>query len=144
VPTPPAPPRLARWLLSIVLHHDDRAPAIADLDEEYEARAAGEGERSAARWYREQVRRSFGPALARRLRPHVRGPALLTELRWAWRNVRARGSGALLHAGLVALAVRATANVISAADDFVFRPSTNTNAKRLVHYKRQSPVGLED
>jgi predicted permease len=128
----------------MVLHPDDRTPAIADLDEEYEAHAAGEGGRYAARWYRGQVRRSIGPALARRLRPHVRGPAFLTELRRAWRGVRTRPSGALLHVTLVALAVGASTIVFSAADAFVFRPSPYPHADRLIVFQRQSPVGLVD
>jgi putative ABC transport system permease protein len=131
-------------VLSVALHPDDRDPALADLEEEFETRAETDGHRAAVHWYRAQARRSAGPALARRLRPHVRGPALTTELRWAWRGVRARRSGAALHVVLIALAVGASAVAFSAADAFVFRPSPYPNADRLAVFQRQSPVGVID
>jgi len=70
----PTPPRLSTLLLALVLHGDDRRFALADLDEEFEARVERDGARRARRWYREQARRSVVPGLGRRMRvrrPHV-------------------------------------------------------------------------
>ena len=140
----PRPPRLARWILAVTLHRDDRAPALADLDEEFDSRVARDGRKSALRWYRTQARQSLAPALARRWAPRTGGPGLVTELRWAWGGVRARRAGGILHAGLVAIAVGASAVVFSATDAFVFRPGSYPNADRLVVFERQTSVGQTD
>jgi predicted permease len=66
----PRPPRLAEAILSGLLPERDRAAIIGDMSEEYRARAAADGERAARRWYRRQVVRGMGPALARRTRRH--------------------------------------------------------------------------
>ena len=73
-----------------------------------------------------------------------RGPSLLTELRWAWRGVRARRFGAVMHATLVALAVGTSGIIFSAADAFVFRTAPYPHADRLVIFQRMSPVGMID
>jgi predicted permease len=72
------------------------------------------------------------------------GPAFSTELRWAWRGVRARRFSGLVHAALVALAAGASGIVFAAADAFVFRPAPYPNADRLVVFQRTSPVGVID
>ena len=136
--------RLARWLLGRVLHPTDREPALCDLDEEYEARMLRDGAGAAARWYRVQVRRSLWPALQRRFIRSASRPSLLTELRWAWRGLRARRLAGAMHMTLVALAVGASGIVFAAADAFVFRPAPYPNADRLVVFQRMSPVGLID
>ena len=61
------PPRVARWLLAMSLHPNDRECALADLDEEFEAWRARHGSPAARHWYRNQVRRSLVPSLGRRL-----------------------------------------------------------------------------
>jgi predicted permease len=136
--------RLARWLLGRVLHPADREPALCDLEEEYEARVVRDGSGAAARWYRAQVRRSLWPAIQRRFLRSVSRPSLLTELRWAWRGLRARRVAGVMHVTLVAFAAGASGIVFSAADAFAFRPAPYPNADRLVVFQRLSPVGLID
>lgn len=58
-----SPPRLARALLGTLLHPADRRFALADLEEEFEARVSRHGVTPARRWYRSQAIRSLGPAL---------------------------------------------------------------------------------
>jgi predicted permease len=70
--------------------------------------------------------------------------SLLTDLRWAWRGVRARRLKSLAHVLLVALAVGASAVVFSAADAFVFNRAPYPHAARLVVFERSSPVGIVD
>jgi putative ABC transport system permease protein len=144
IPESPRPPRVARLFLFILLHPSDRDPALADLDEEFEARATQEGAGPAARWYRTQVRRSVWPAIERRMMRLSGRPPVVTELRWAWRAVRARRAAAVMHAALVALAVGASGIVFAAADAFVFRRAPYPNVDRLVVFQRASPVGVID
>ena len=59
----PSPPRLARAILSAFLHPADRRFALADLEEEYEARVSQRGIGSSWIWYWSQALRSLGPAL---------------------------------------------------------------------------------
>ncbi|HET9371040.1 MAG TPA: ABC transporter permease, partial [Vicinamibacterales bacterium] len=138
----PRPPRGSRWLLGRLLHPEDREPAIADLDEEFESRAVRDGVRSARAWYRLQVRRSWWPAFVRRFGRRMQMPSLASDLRWAWRGLRSRGAAALLPVLLVALAVAAATIVFAAADAFVLRPAPYPNADRLVVFQRDSIVGL--
>lgn len=57
---------------------------------------------------------------------------MLTELRWSWRNVRARGWRSALTIGLLALALAANTIVFSAADSLVFRRVDYPGADRLI------------
>jgi len=141
---PPRPPRLAWHLLAACLHPDDREAARSDLLEEFDTRCHRDGARAASRWYRMQVRRSIAPALIGRLAGAWSRLAPGRDVVWAWRGLRARGSGAWLHVLLVAIATGASAVVFSAADAFVFRPGAYPNADRLVVFQRTSPVGLVD
>lgn len=67
---------------------------------------------------------------------HVRiqPEAVMTEIRWAWRNVTARRWRAALTIGLLALALAATTIVFSAADSLVFRRVAYPAAERLVTF----------
>ena len=60
------PPRAARAVLERLLPDEDRRYALADLDEEFEARASRDGAGKARRWYWSQVLRSTGPLLLHR------------------------------------------------------------------------------
>jgi len=62
------PPRLAESLLAAMLPPSDREPVMGDLAEEFAARVATDGERSARWWYRRHVIRSIVPAIRRRSR----------------------------------------------------------------------------
>jgi putative ABC transport system permease protein len=58
----------------------------------------------------------------------------MQEIRWAWRNITARGWRAALTIGLLALALAATTIVFSAADSLVFRRVAYPAADRLVTF----------
>jgi predicted permease len=62
----PGSPRLLRWMISVVCPEADRPFVIADLEEEFEERAADTGPAAARRWYASQVVRSLGPCARRR------------------------------------------------------------------------------
>lgn len=149
-PPRPEPPPLSRWLLRVVLHPTDRDCALSDLAEEFDRRAADASTRSARRWYRRQAMTSVWPAMTRRWasrtltttsapRPQLRG-AVLSELRWAWRGVRARGWRAIFVVALLAVALAANAIVFAAADAFVFRPVPYLNPSRLVIVEKVDPT----
>jgi len=58
----------------------------------------------------------------------------MTEIRWAWRNVRARGWRSALTVSLLTLALAATTIVFSAADSLVFRRVSYPDADRLIAF----------
>ncbi len=59
-----------------------------------------------------------------------------TELRWAWRGVRARGWRAVFVVGLFAVVLAANAVVFAAADTFVFRTVPYAEPEQLVVFQR--------
>ena len=68
------PPRLARWLLAVLLPADERHAVLRDLDDEFARHVSPErGPRAARAWYWRQVLGSIRPALA------MRGQALRRE-----------------------------------------------------------------
>lgn len=137
------PPRLARAVLRIVLHADDRECALADVEEEFEARASRDGERSARRWYRIQVRLSIVPSIERHFQKPGTGPAvhpdrtrrasmLLTDSQQAWRRLRSRPAVPILVVGLLTLAIGLTTAMFAVVDSVVLRPLPFPGADRLV------------
>lgn len=155
------PPRLSRLLLRTLLHPHDVECALSDLEEEFEARRARDGQRAARRWYREQARLSVWPALQRRWQSrredpmHHASPAgptrshfgarFLAELRWAWRGVRGRGAAGVFQIGLVGVTLAACALAFTTADAFVFRPAPYPNTERLVVLQKSHPMtGVSD
>jgi predicted permease len=142
---------LARALLAAVLHRADRECALSDLGEEFEMRSARDGRGRARRWYRWQALMSVIPSLRRRWTaartierggmsmrgmPAFPGPSLRSELRWAWRGIRARGWRAAFVVSLFAVALAANAIVFAAADAFVFRTLPYHEPDRLVLFER--------
>jgi predicted permease len=128
------PPRLTRGVLRRVFAVEDRDCAVSDLDEEFEVRAARDGALAARRWYRDQARHSVLPALRRRLMGldlSWRMP-LVSEVRWAWRGVRARGWRAAFVVGLLAVALAANAAMFSVADSLLFNRQPFPDSARLV------------
>jgi predicted permease len=71
-----------------------------------------------------------------------------TEVRWAWRAIRARGWQAVLALVLLATALAANTIVFSAADAFVFRPAPYPALDRLVAMgpedRQGRPFGRDD
>lgn len=59
----------------------------------------------------------------------------MTEIEWAWRNVRARGWRSALTIGLLAPALAAATIVFSAADSLVFRRVAYPEAGRLIAFE---------
>ena len=74
------PPRLARFLVGLVTHPDDRRFLLEDLAEEHRRRVATEGRGRAAAWYWRQAAGSLAPLAIERLRrisrPHSSSPAV--------------------------------------------------------------------
>jgi predicted permease len=81
------PPRLARSILALLLPRAHRPYALADLDEEFEARARVSPGWARA-WYRGQVARSVAPLLGERLRvwrrPKITDRARVSGGRGGW------------------------------------------------------------
>jgi predicted permease len=67
-----------------------------------------------------------------------------TELRWAWRAVRARGWRAGLAAGLLAVALAANAVVFAVTDSLVFARVPFREADRIVEIRRELPDRSRD
>lgn len=140
--TQPSPPWLTRHVLRHIFVGQDRDCALSDLDEEFEVRAARDGAVAARRWYRDQARRSVIPALQRRLMGfdlslHI---PLSSELRWAWRGVRARGWRAAFVVALLAVALASNAAMFSVADSLLFNTLPFPDSARLVSIRsRYSP-----
>jgi putative ABC transport system permease protein len=62
-----------------------------------------------------------------------------TELRWAWRNLRARGWRAGVATGLLAVALAANAMLFAVADSVVFHRVPYRDVERLVEIQRRDP-----
>ena len=102
---------------------------------------------------RRAARLKFGSAVSaielhRETRAFRGFETIRTELRWAWRAVRARGWQAVLALVLLATALAANTIVFSAADAFVFRPAPFPALDRLVAMgpedRRLRPSGQDD
>src|SRR5688572_29441823 len=63
----------------------------------------------------------------------------MTDLRWAWRNVRHRGWQPILAVALLAVALAANTLVFAAADSLVFRRAPFRQADQLVELQRRDP-----
>jgi putative ABC transport system permease protein len=131
------PSGLAARALRLVMSRDRAEAVLGDLSEDLAQDAARIG---APRWPRLTVEaRAWRYVLAALANG---GLPLGSDLRWAWRGVRSRRIGSVVHVALVAVAVGGAAVVFSAADAFVFRASPYPNADRLVVFQRNSPIGL--
>jgi predicted permease len=73
-----------------------------------------------------------------------RGGRFSTELRWAWRGVRARGWRAVFIVLLLAVAMAANTVVFSAADAFVFNRAPYWQPDRLAVIEKHSTFGVND
>ncbi len=61
----------------------------------------------------------------------------MTDLRWAWRNVRHRGWQPILAVALLAVALAANTLVFAAADSLVFRRAPFRQVDQLVELQRR-------
>lgn len=108
------PPRLSRALLGWIAQPQDRASLIADLDEEYVARARASGTSPATRWYRRQVLMSVWPLGWSRL-GLARAPAVLRlDARAAWLSLRAGPALSVAAIATLALGTSVTVTAFSA------------------------------
>lgn len=77
--------------------------------------------------------REWRESLGRQLwRPTGRGPRIGTELRWAWRGLRARGGAGLLSGSLLAIVLAVNTLVFAATDSLVFRSLPYPDPDRIV------------
>ncbi len=115
----PVPPRLARKLLSLALPQEHRPYALADLDEEFEARVRVSAWRARA-WYRGQVGRSLAPLVAERLRRSwrhkPRGQGLLQDFTYAARKLSKAPMTVLITVLSLGLGLGAVTTVFTVAD----------------------------
>lgn len=137
------PPRAARLLLALVLPREDRRFALADLDEEFEARAARDGVRGARRWYVAQVGGSIRPALGRRLNLWSRrgptpaaaagarsplAPHVAADLRYALRSLRRSPLAFIITTLSLGFAIGAVTAVFTAVNALMLRPPVGFTA----------------
>jgi predicted permease len=159
------PPRLARWLLGRLLPPGAREYVIGDLDEEYTAHIAPAGRFRARAWYWSQALRSmFQTRDSEPLMPHdpAARPGVLTtmaaipsDLRSAWRALRAAPAYAAAAALTLGLGIGATVAIFSAINDTVLRPYPFPDPERVValwesnqargwHRVEAAPANIED
>jgi predicted permease len=127
---------VARALLSVVMHRDDRRFALADLEEEFEERCDRVGLWSARRWYRAQVLRSLPSAIRGRLVQRAVGLGeskgegmkmrgmlhnLWEDLRIALRGLRKAPGVLLITVVSLGIGIGAVTAVFCVANSFLFR-----------------------
>lgn len=119
----PHPPRGWRAALRRCLHPDDRRFALGDLDEGFERRAQ-QSPRDAARWYRQQVLRSLGPALAQRWERRPRRPIrqTLEDCRYAARGLASMPVVTAVAVLSLAVGMAAVTSVFTIANALLVRP----------------------
>jgi hypothetical protein len=145
------PPRLARWFLERALPAHLRSDTTGDRDEEYRARiAVGPGDpatlASARRWYRSQVHRSIGPALACRLRGRRTGVSRVgpwrssepfadfaRSVRMAARSLARTPRFTSLTLRMLVIGIGASAAAFSVIDAVLLRPLPYPGAERIVY-----------
>jgi putative ABC transport system permease protein len=135
----------------------DRDAILGDLAEEFASRAANRGPRDARRWYWRQTRRSLGPNLQRRLaeslrsRPPTAGSRsrpkrllvedLMTDLRDAYRALRAAPAFTLVALLVLALGIGATTAIFSVVDAVVLRSLPFDQPDRIVAIGERTAPG---
>jgi hypothetical protein len=131
------PPRVARCLLALALHPDDRECALADLDEEFDVWRARHGRSAARRWYRNHVRRSLVPSLGRRLGTSVMSMGGLMrgsrfDLRHGLRLLRRYPMTSIVAVLTLALGIGISAAIFAVVDAVLVQALPYPAADRLV------------
>src|SRR5262245_5582593 len=131
--------RVYRWLLRLLPR--DRRERFGDemaivFAEQTKATGRARGNIGVARLWMKEIAGLVGVLLARSMPRPPSGGRWSTDLRWAWRGVRARGWRAIFIVMLLAVAMAANTVVFSAADAFVFNRAPFPDAAHLAVIER--------
>ncbi len=138
------PPRLARWLLAVLLPADERRAVLRDLDDELARHVSPErGPRAARHWYWRQVFGSIRPALAMRgRRSSGTFGRTASDIRFALRALRRRPALTVAAIATLTLGIGANTAIFSVVDTVVLRPLPYHEPERLVRIWSANPRGI--
>ena len=138
------PPRLARFLLAVILPADERAAVLRDLDEEFVRHVRpARAEWSSRSWYWRQTLGSMRPALAmRRRRWSGAFERTRRDIYFAARSLGRRPALALSAILTLALGIGATTAIFSVVDAVILRPLPYRGPERLVRVWSSNPRGI--
>jgi len=146
----PRPPRLARWLVSLVVPARDRRFLVEDLDEEFAALAsAGRPRRALRRWYWTQAVKSVWPSVRRSRRADPAPPSRLgsgldraaQDLRFSFRMLRRNPVLSLVIIATLGLGIGLASTVFNITNAFVHQPLPFDESDRLLVVRRISTTG---
>jgi putative ABC transport system permease protein len=109
-----------RVLLAVAADRETRADVLDALADEHEQRAAVEGPRAAARWYRGQILRSLPPLFRRRFAELTGGG--WRDVRFAWRSAVSTPALSLAVVLMLGVGIGAHAVVYAVYDGMMLRP----------------------
>jgi putative ABC transport system permease protein len=139
-------PRLARFLLGLLIERADRDAVLEDMEERFRALASSRGPAAARRWYWSQTVRAL-PALLSPDAEAARRRAwqgTAGDLRFAVRSLRRRPMYAVGVIGTLALGLGAAAAVGSVAWHVWLAPLPFLDPSGVVRLYEMQPADLED
>ncbi len=132
-------PRIAGWLLRLVLPRTEREFFLGDLEEEFRARCARSGAQARMWYWRQALTASLALAGGRRQAPHLTvrtGDGIMytlwQDLRYALRTLAKQPMFALVAILTLALGIGANTAIFSVANALFFRPLGMPDSERLV------------
>jgi predicted permease len=144
-------PRVASWIVSVSLAEDERDAVLGDLQEEFEAIAAGHGVAAARRWYWKQTLVSLAPNVRRRVgRPtpaahRERGhrvDSIFQDLRYGVRMIRRHPIVTSVAAISLLVGISLAAVVFSLLNAVLLRPLPVVSPDRLTVMLSMRPDGV--